>query len=94
MSVLDTLTDHVAYIVSTAEKESGEGKKVIIEPTIQGEEEWSMRILKGSMSFAAMIGCTPGYLNAEGEAEKVMGMGQEAQMKAGRGGIWSVLRSE
>jgi hypothetical protein len=86
--VLDMLSGHVAYIISTAEKEAGEGKEVLIEPTTQGEEEWSMRILMGSMSSAAMIGCTPGYLNAEGEADKVMAMGREAQMKAGRGGIW------
>ena len=86
--VLDMLSGHVAYIISTAEKEAGEGKEVLIEPTTQGEEEWSMRILMGSTSSTAMIGCTPGNLNTEGEADKVMGMGQEAQMKAGRGGIW------
>lgn len=47
-----------------------------------------MRILGMAMGSAAMIGCTPGYLNAEGMMDKVMEMGQEAQMKAARGGIW------
>lgn len=87
MFVLDTLSEHVAFIVSAAQKEA-EGKKVVIEPTQAGEEEWSMRVLSMAMASAAMIGCTPGYLNIEGEADKIMGMGQEAQMKAGRGGIW------
>lgn len=85
--VLNTLAEHVTYIIATAKKEGGAGK-VVIEPTIEAEEEWSMRVLGMSMGSAAMIGCTPGYLNAEGMVDKVMEMGKEAQMKAARGGIW------
>lgn len=87
MFVLDTLTKHVAYIIAAAQKQAG-GKKVLVEPSKEAEEEWSMRVLSLAMGSAAMIGCTPGYLNVEGLADKVMEMGREAQMKAGRGGIW------
>jgi cation diffusion facilitator CzcD-associated flavoprotein CzcO len=87
--VLDTLAEHVAFIIAAAEKRpGGKKKKMIIEPSKEAEEEWTMRIAQLALSSAPIIGCTPGYLNAEGEMDKVMGMGVEAQMKAARGGIW------
>ena len=85
--VLDVLSEHVAFIVSQA-SERANGRQVVIEPSKEAEEEWSMRILGMGMASAALIGCTPGYLNSEGEMDKILGMDQEAQMKAGRGGIW------
>ena len=98
MFVLTELSKHVVYMISTAEKQAqaqgkgaggkGKGKKVVVEPSAAAEEEWSMCVLAGAGAFAGIIGCTPSYYNREGEADKVMGMGVEAQMKAGRGGIW------
>jgi hypothetical protein len=45
-----------------------------------------MQILSRAASFAGLAGCTPGYLNLEGDMDRISGM--EAQMKAARGAIW------
>jgi cation diffusion facilitator CzcD-associated flavoprotein CzcO len=91
--VLDQLATHVAYIVSETarkiEEQNPSGKKYdfVIEPTVQGEEDWSMQVMTRAMSFAALAGCTPSYLNMEGEIDRRPG-GLEEQMKAARGAIW------
>ncbi len=89
MFVLDQLATHVAYILSDAERTAHDqslGHNFTIEPTAAAEEEWSMQILHRAASFAGMVGCTPSYLNIEGEMDRISGM--EEQMKAGKGAIW------
>ena len=76
---------HVAYVISEVEKKYQPGEKVLIEPTEEGEAVWSGEILKRSMAFAAMAGCTPSYLNGEGFVDK---MPMEEKMKMGKAGIW------
>jgi len=69
-----------------ASNEHRSGGNVVFEPTVEAEEEWSMRVLSKAAAFAAMAGCTPSYLNREGEIDRVSSM--EDRMKAARGSIW------
>ncbi|KAF8417842.1 hypothetical protein EV426DRAFT_638679 [Tirmania nivea] len=86
-AVLDQLAIHTAYIVSEAEaKATKKRRKVTIEPTVEGEENWSMQIMSRAGSLAAVAGCTPGYINREGDADRVTTM--EEQMKAAKSAIW------
>jgi len=86
-AVLDQLAIHTAYIVSEAEaKATKKRRKVTIEPTVEGEENWSMQIMSRAGSLAAVAGCTPGYINREGETDRVKTM--EEQMKAAKGATW------
>ena len=88
--VVDQFARHVAYILSkSAQRVAQEqqfGQTFTIEPTAEAEEEWSMQILSRAAHFAALAGCTPGYLNREGEMDRISGM--EERMKAAKGAIW------
>ncbi|RPB22635.1 FAD/NAD(P)-binding domain-containing protein [Terfezia boudieri ATCC MYA-4762] len=88
-AVLDQLAIHTSYIISEAEakvtKKRRKGK-VTIEPTVEGEEGWSMQIMSRAGSLAAAAGCTPGYINREGDADRVSTM--EEQMKAAKSATW------
>jgi cation diffusion facilitator CzcD-associated flavoprotein CzcO len=88
--VVDQFATHIAYILSESARRVAQGQqfgqKFTIEPTVEAEEEWSMQVLSRAASFAALLGCTPGYLNREGEIDRISGM--EEQMKAARGSIW------
>lgn len=66
----DELAQHVAYMIVTAEKQAGPGKKVAIEPSVEAEEAWTMQIMMRAISMAAASGCTPGYINAEGDLDR------------------------
>jgi cation diffusion facilitator CzcD-associated flavoprotein CzcO len=91
---LDQLATHVAYIVTASAGKSGSAMQekadtkytFTIEPSAKAEEEWSMQIMYQAGTFATMAGCTPGYLNLEGELDRRSGM--EEQMKAARASIW------
>ncbi|KIW94912.1 uncharacterized protein Z519_04891 [Cladophialophora bantiana CBS 173.52] len=80
----DIMSNHVAQIITQAQAKYP-GQRVVIEPTVEAEEKWTGEILKRSMSFAGMAGCTPGYLNGEGIMDA---MPMEVKMKAARMGIW------
>jgi cation diffusion facilitator CzcD-associated flavoprotein CzcO len=90
MFVLDQLATHIAYIVSEsarrAAQEQKPAQKFTIEPTAEAEEEWAMQILYRAAAFAGIAGCTPSYLNKEGEMDRVSK--PEAQMEAARAAIW------
>lgn len=82
--LLEALSKHISYIIATASKKSG--SRPIIQPSLDGEEEWSSRIVAGAATFASIAGCTPSYMNNEGESR---GMSIGEQMKAARGSVWS-----
>ncbi|KAK5111189.1 hypothetical protein LTR85_012238 [Meristemomyces frigidus] len=83
MFVLDELSTHISHVMAEARRKvSG---KPIIEPTEEAQEQWAMQIMAGAATFAAMNGCTPGYLNMEGMIDKIP---PEARMKAARNSIW------
>jgi hypothetical protein len=90
MFVVDQLATHIAYIVSEstrrAAKEQKTAQRFTIEPRAEAEEEWAMQILYRAAAFAGLAGCTPGYLNKEGEIDWISK--PEDRMKAGRGAIW------
>lgn len=77
------MSDHIAYVVTQGLKKAA--GKAIIEPSNEGAEAWSNLIMSQAITFAAMRGCTPGYMNREGEADKIP---QEAMMIAARNSVW------
>jgi cation diffusion facilitator CzcD-associated flavoprotein CzcO len=84
---LDALARHIAYIITSASK--GKSGKIIIEPTVEAENQWGLQIASTATAGAAMIGCTPSYLNAEGMVDKMRAsIPPEMQLKAASRGIW------
>ncbi|KIW77302.1 hypothetical protein Z517_09748 [Fonsecaea pedrosoi CBS 271.37] len=81
---LDIMSSHVAHVISQAQAKHP-GQKIVIEPTKEAEEIWSGEVLKRSIAFAGMAGCTPGYLNGEGVMDSLP---MEAKMKIARMSIW------
>ncbi|KAF2170131.1 hypothetical protein M409DRAFT_51889 [Zasmidium cellare ATCC 36951] len=84
MFLLETLSSHVAYIV--AEASCRTGGKAVVEPTAEAEEQWAARILEGAAVFSSVAGCTPSYINKEGEVDN---MTMEEKIKAAKGGVWA-----
>jgi cation diffusion facilitator CzcD-associated flavoprotein CzcO len=88
--VLDQLATHIAYIVSESARRAAQEQKLVqkfsIEPTAEAEEEWAMQILYRAAAFAGLAGCTPSYLNREGEMDRISK--PEDQIKAARAAIW------
>jgi hypothetical protein len=80
---IDIMSTHLSYILSTAHQRTAHP---IIEPTAAAQEEWANRIASMAIAGAAMVGCTPSYLNNEGALDKIP---PEAQLKAARQGIWA-----
>lgn len=58
----------------------------VIEPTAEAEEAWSQAIAAKAGVFAASAGCTPSYINAEGDLDKPVST--EEQQKRARGALW------
>ncbi|KAI7667334.1 hypothetical protein KC318_g5937 [Hortaea werneckii] len=89
--VLDMMSAHIVYVMASARARvegEGGGRRPVIEPEVEAQEQWAMMIMSKAASFAAIRGCTPGYLNLEGENDKIAAMPPEAQMKAARNAIW------
>ena len=86
--VLDTLASHIATILSTAERvsKSESCEKLMIEVTEEAEESWSTEILTRAAWFVGVLGCTPGFINNEGEKDRPAET--EEQIKAARGAPW------
>ncbi len=85
---LDVITSHVAYIIAEAERKAGQGKRAIIETTIEAEEIHSGEIMRRAAWFGSLATCTPGYTTSEGEFAK-SAHDQAAMMKAARSGGWT-----
>lgn len=83
--VLGHLSTHIAYMISESVKRAGSEQKAVVEPSAESEEAWSMQIMMRAANFAAMGGCTPSYLNAEGASDRIP---PEERMKAAKGAIW------
>ncbi|CAK1357167.1 Ketocytochalasin monooxygenase [Cercospora beticola] len=83
MFVLETMSAHIAYIISEASKRTSGSP--IIQPTKEAQEAWAMKCLAGAATFAAVSGCTPGYLNREGQSDE---MSMEEKMTAARLSPW------
>lgn len=83
---LNVITSHVAYILAEATKRAN-GGKVVVEPTEAGEMGWTYQVMPQAISYAILMGCTPSYLNREGEVDREVPM--EEKMKGARAAGWS-----
>ena len=79
---LDTMITQAAYIMSQA---LNKGKNPVVEPTEEAQGQWAMQIAMGAATFAGLSGCTPSYLNREGELSRLT---PEQQMSFAKLGIW------
>jgi len=66
--MIDQTSTRVACIVAGAARMAN-SDKFTIDPSREAEEAYVEQIVKGALVFAAMAGCTPGYLNAEGRVD-------------------------
>ncbi|RAH41709.1 flavin-containing monooxygenase [Aspergillus brunneoviolaceus CBS 621.78] len=83
-ATLDTCAKHVAFVISEVIKRQGSGK-MTIEVTQGAETAWGLRVQAGAPALAALAGCTPSYLNAEGSLEDVS---MEERMKLAASARW------
>ncbi|KAK3984742.1 Pentalenolactone D synthase [Cladorrhinum sp. PSN332] len=85
---LEVAIEHIAHIVAQAEAKIGDGKRAIIQPTVEAEEAWAVEFMRRAAWYSTVIGCTPGYLTSEGEAA-MSTHDPAAMMKKSRAGGWS-----
>lgn len=80
--------DQTVHAIKTAESRHP-GKSVVIEPSQEGEDAWSMRTAANAAAFAGSQGCTPSYYNAQGrvDAEREK-MTTEEMTKKARAAPW------
>ncbi|CEJ61319.1 hypothetical protein PMG11_09855 [Penicillium brasilianum] len=84
---LDQNAIHVAHILSEAVKrQPSDCTKLVIQPTHEGEEAWTMEILQRAAGFRGIAGCTPGYLNGYGM--DASSLKPEEQMNMARLAAW------
>lgn len=81
---LDFLAKHSAHIFAKA-KRKAEGKPFTVTASKAAAEHWGMQVLMHSFPGAAILGCTPGYFNVEGELARAP---PEKQMVLARSGVW------
>ncbi|KAF2012865.1 flavin-binding monooxygenase-like family protein [Aaosphaeria arxii CBS 175.79] len=86
--VLDTLASHIANILSLSQKKIGNEspQDLIIEVTKDAEEAWSHEILTRAPWFVGVVGCTPGFINNEGETDRPTELVEK--IKSARGAPW------
>jgi len=82
---LDQISQHVAYIITQSIKNAG-CREVLLEPTEEAMEAWSVEISKRAVALAGVKNCTPSYYNREGEADRERSSTE--QMKAARSAPW------
>lgn len=82
---LDILATHAAYIIAQTIRNVEKGRSPVVEPTEEAQAQWAMQIMAGAATFAGMAGCTPSYLNREGELNRLT---PEQQMMMAKIGIW------
>lgn len=87
--IIDIAAQHAAYVISEAfRQQAAQGKKkVLIEPTAEGEAEWVLKIVQGAYSLAGLSICTPSYTTREGELTNLTS--PEDKIKMAKGSIWA-----
>lgn len=85
-AMVDEIAKHVAIIVSEAGKRTN--NSFTIQPTIEGEEEWTEKISSSSSAFSSMGSCPPSYFNGEGDLFRYAASSAEALKKLARGSYW------
>ncbi|PLB44912.1 flavin-binding monooxygenase-like family protein [Aspergillus steynii IBT 23096] len=86
MHIMDVLASHTARIIAAAQEHAGSSKRPVLEPTFEAEEAWAVAVAGNAYAYAAVSGCTPGYINGEGAWNRVQT--PEEQIKAARSIPW------
>ena len=81
---MDFLAKHSAHILGEARRKAG-GKLFTVTATKTATDDWGMQVLMHSFPGAAILGCTPGYFNNDGELARAP---PEKQMVIARSGVW------
>jgi hypothetical protein len=84
---MDTYARNIVYMIMEAQRKSGVPDP-IIEPTKEAQDEWGDQVATAALGMSGMAGCTPNYLNMEGELDKLLAQGPEVQAQLMRGQIW------
>ncbi|KAK5062925.1 hypothetical protein LTR84_005001 [Exophiala bonariae] len=85
--MVDVAAVHAAQIVASVTAKTHPGKtRPVIEPTAEGEDNWTRRIVEMAFAYAGFGGCTPSYTTAEGQATREMS--PEESFKAAMGLNW------
>ncbi|KAF1953844.1 pyridine nucleotide-disulfide oxidoreductase-like protein [Byssothecium circinans] len=85
--MLNLIANHVTYMIASAEKRVGNGKRAIVEATREVEEKHSEEVAKRAPFYASVAGCTPGYFNGYGDGSDVTD--EAEKRKNARGAVWS-----
>ncbi|KAJ5165890.1 hypothetical protein N7492_006186 [Penicillium capsulatum] len=67
---LNQAATHAAYILAQS-KRRAHGEKCIIRVNPEAAEVWGHLIMRHAGGFGAMVGCTPGFFNAEAEIDRI-----------------------
>ncbi|KAK1779074.1 hypothetical protein QBC45DRAFT_412650 [Copromyces sp. CBS 386.78] len=86
VTMLEVGIQHTAHILAKAEEKVGAGSRAVVEVTREEEEAWTMQVMMRAPYFASIVGCTPGYLNGEGQSAR---QDPKDMMKASRSSGWS-----
>ena len=81
---LDFLATHSAKILAEARRRA-QGKPFAMTISKTAADDWGMQVIMHSFPGAAILGCTPGYINIEGELDRAP---PEKQMIIARSGVW------
>ncbi|MBE3044355.1 hypothetical protein IMZ48_17670 [Candidatus Bathyarchaeota archaeon] len=81
---LDQSAKHAAYIASETLRRA-KGRPVSVATSAEAAEEWAEQVILRAPALGAMLGCTPGYYNAEGGIDRIS---PERQLVAARSGTW------
>lgn len=63
----------------------GSGQKLVIEPTAEGEEDWTMKTVNKACALDGLTICTPSYRTKEGALSNVES--PEGQLKMAKGSV-------
>ena len=84
---MDTFAKHIGYVIMEGQRKAGTAG-AIIESTQAAQDDWGDQVASVALGMSGMGGCTPNYLNLEGELDKLLSKGPEVQAKMMRGQVW------
>lgn len=87
--MVDVMATHMASAIKKARQklascDGGAQQKLVVEPTAEGEEAWTQRVLETASGFGCIEGCTPSY--GTGEGKRAKSKAEEASVA--RAGNW------
>ncbi|KAK1985683.1 monooxygenase [Colletotrichum cereale] len=95
----DQLGQHFAYIVTAASRRDSTEKEeqivskygkynIVIEPTLEAEEDWAKAVSRHAVKLSAMASCTPNYMITPEEQEAVAKQRKDVLQRKARGALW------